>query len=169
MFERENRIANSYYIVIVHSSLGYSIFGLPFGEDRYNLTLSCCALLPDLAIFEDGDEMEIGEKGISLSGGQKARVAPARAVYARTQVVILDDILSAVDAPTAEHLVQRCLLGPLMENRTVVLVTHHIDLVLPSVSWVVKLYEGQIEAQGTVAELRESGALVSTRTSRKEV
>ncbi|KAG9088490.1 hypothetical protein FS749_002131 [Ceratobasidium sp. UAMH 11750] len=153
-----------------HKSIKDNIlFGLPFDEDRYKRTLSCCALLPDLAIFEDGDETEIGEKGISLSGGQKARVALARAVYARTQVVILDDILSAVDAPTAEHLVQECLLGPLMKNRTVVLVTHHVDLALPSVSWVVKLYEGQIEAQGTVAELRESGALASARAGQKEV
>ncbi|KAG8737214.1 hypothetical protein FRC10_008460 [Ceratobasidium sp. 414] len=174
-----------------HKSIKDNIlFGLPFDEDRYKFTLSCCALLPDLAIFEDGDETEIGEKGISLSGGQKARVALARAVYARTQVVILDDILSgislilttltslpyrpnvlpsAVDAPTAEHLVQKCLLGPLMKHRTVVLVTHHVDLVLPSVSWVVKLHEGQIEVQGTTAELRESGALASAGASQKKV
>ncbi|KAG8741815.1 hypothetical protein FRC12_015533, partial [Ceratobasidium sp. 428] len=150
-----------------HESIKDNIlFGLPFDEDRYKLTLSCCALLPDLAIFEGGDETEIGEKGISLSGGQKARVALARAVYARTQVVILDDILSAVDSPTAEYLIQRCLLGPLMKNRTVVLVTHHVDLVLPLVSWVVKLNEGRIEAQGTVADLRASGALVSANSHR---
>ncbi|KAG8746879.1 hypothetical protein FRC12_014196 [Ceratobasidium sp. 428] len=153
-----------------HQSIKDNIlFGLPFDEDRYRLTLGCCALLPDLAIFEDGDETEIGEKGISLSGGQKARVALARAVYARTQVVILDDILSAVDSPTAEYLIQKCLLGPLMKDRTVVLVTHHVDLVLPLVSWVVKLNEGRIEAQGTVANLRASGALVSANSHRTTV
>ncbi|KAG8717175.1 hypothetical protein FRC09_014648 [Ceratobasidium sp. 395] len=153
-----------------HQSIKDNIlFGLPLDEDRYKLTLSCCALLPDLAIFEGGDETEIGEKGISLSGGQKARVALARAVYARTQVVILDDVLSAVDSPTAEYLIQKCLLGPLMKNRTVVLVTHHVDLVLPLVSWVVKLNEGRIEAQGTAADLRASGALVSANSHRTAV
>lgn len=89
------------------------MFGSPFDKERYDATLNCCALLPDLAILEDGDEtvricsvfntlaldlltmfQEIGEKGVSLSGGQKARVALARAVYARTQVVLMDDVLS---------------------------------------------------------------------------
>jgi ABC-type multidrug transport system ATPase subunit len=56
-----------------------------------------------------------------------------------------------------------------MKHRTVVLVTHHVDLVLPAVSWVVKLYEGHIEAQGTVAQLRESGALSTVRSGQKEI
>jgi energy-coupling factor transporter ATP-binding protein EcfA2 len=56
-----------------------------------------------------------------------------------------------------------------MKHRTVILVTHHVDLVLPAVSWVVKLNEGQIEAQGTVAQLRESGALAMARVGQKEM
>ncbi|KAG9075527.1 hypothetical protein FS749_012789, partial [Ceratobasidium sp. UAMH 11750] len=153
-----------------HKSIKDNIlFGSPYDKERYEATLSCCALLPDLAILEDGDETEIGEKGVSLSGGQKARVALARAVYARTQVVLMDDVLSAVDSHTAEQIVKRCFLGPIMKHRTVVLVTHHVDLVLPAVSWVVKLYEGQIEAQGTVAQLRESGALAMARVGQKEL
>lgn len=70
---------------------------------------------------------------------------------------------SAVDAPTAEHLVRKCFLGPLMQNRTVILVTHHVELVIPCVSWVVKLSEGEIEVQGPVYQLRESGALATAR------
>jgi ABC-type methionine transport system ATPase subunit len=118
-----------------------------------------------------------------LSGGQKARVALARAVYARTQVVLMDDVLSgkcvvsftssaninprlaAVDSHTAEEIVQQCFLGPLMRHRTVVLVTHHVDLVLPVVGWIVKLHEGRIVAQGTVVQLRELGALAVARES----
>ncbi|KAG9119646.1 hypothetical protein FRC07_005246, partial [Ceratobasidium sp. 392] len=153
-----------------HKSIKDNIlFGSPFDKERYEATLNCCALLPDLAILEDGDETEIGEKGVSLSGGQKARVALARAVYARTQVVLMDDVLSAVDSHTAEQIVKRCFLGPIMKHRTVVLVTHHVDLVLPTVSWVVKLHEGQIEAQGTVEQLRESGALAMTRAGQKGI
>ncbi|CAE6413166.1 unnamed protein product [Rhizoctonia solani] len=153
-----------------HKSIKDNIlFGSPYDKERYEATLSCCALLPDLAVLEDGDQTEIGEKGVSLSGGQKARVALARAVYARTQIVLMDDVLSAVDSHTAELIVKHCFLGPLMKHRTVILVTHHVDLVLPAVSWVVKLYEGQIESQGTVAQLRESGALSSIRAGQKEI
>lgn len=68
-----------------------------------------------------------------------------------------------MDSHTAEHIVQRCLCGPLLKGRTVVLVTHHVDLVLPSASWVVKIHEGRIEAQGTVETLRKSGLLATSR------
>ena len=72
------------------------LFGSPYDSERYNSVLECCALLPDLDILEDGDETEIGARGVNLSGGQKARVALARAAYARTKYVLLDDPLSAV-------------------------------------------------------------------------
>jgi len=74
----------------------------------------------DFDILEDGDQTEIGAKGVSLSGGQKARVALARAVYSYTQHVLLDDPLAAVDSHTAKHLVDKCLNGPLLKGRTVV-------------------------------------------------
>lgn len=72
------------------------LFGLAYDEERYNDVIDCCALQTDLSLFEDGDDTEIGTRGVSLSGGQKARVALARAVYARTNYVLLDDPLSAV-------------------------------------------------------------------------
>ena len=75
---------------------GNILFGSPYEEERYNEVIRCCALQPDLDVLEDGDETEIGARGVSLSGGQKARVALARAVYARTKHVLLDDPLSAV-------------------------------------------------------------------------
>lgn len=80
-----------------HQSIKDNIlFGYPYDEQRYNDTIECCALRTDLDMFEDGDDTEIGARGVSLSGGQKARVALARAVYARTKYVLLDDPLSAV-------------------------------------------------------------------------
>lgn len=74
----------------------------------------------DLEILEDGDATEIGVRGVVLSGGQKARVALARAVYSRAKTLLLDDPLAAVDVGTAQHLLQKCLLGPLMSKRTIV-------------------------------------------------
>lgn len=80
-----------------HQSIKDNIlFGSPYDEQRYNDVIECCALQTDLNMLEDGDETEIGARGVSLSGGQKARVALARAVYARTKHVLLDDPLSAV-------------------------------------------------------------------------
>lgn len=90
---------NGYYVAwLQNASIRDNIlFGLPYVEKRYQATLTACALDKDLSIFEDGDMTEIGEKGITLSGGQKARVALARAVYSRAKIILMDDILSAVD------------------------------------------------------------------------
>ncbi|KAL5532471.1 hypothetical protein ACEPAF_6041 [Sanghuangporus sanghuang] len=143
-----------------HQSIKENIlFGAPFEPERYAAVLDACALRPDLVIFEDGDETEIGVRGVSLSGGQKARVALARAIYARSKFVLLDDPLSAVDSHTARHLFRKLLMGPLLKNRTVILVTHHVELVLPGAYYLVRMMDGRIELQGTVKELRESGAL----------
>ncbi|ORX49051.1 hypothetical protein DM01DRAFT_1309068 [Hesseltinella vesiculosa] len=137
------------------------LFGLPFSESRYNDTLFACSLLSDLAAFEDGDLTEIGEKGITLSGGQKARVALARAVYSRAGILILDDILSAVDSHTAHHLYDHCLTGPLLHGRTRILVTHHVRLCLPAVDYVVHLDMGRLDFAGPALDLRRSGQLAT--------
>lgn len=135
------------------------LFGSPFEQERYEQVLEACALNPDLAIFEDGDMQEIVEGGISLSGGQKARCALARAVYSRARTVLLDDVLSAVDSHTAEHIVRNCLQGPLMKNRCIVLVTHHVELVTPIAFHAIKIEEGRIVASGSPQELRTAGLL----------
>lgn len=106
------------------------LFSAPYEERRYNDVLYACALLPDLEEFPSGDLSLIGENGIGLSGGQRARVALARAIYSRTEILLLDDPLSALDQQTAEAIVERCFSGPLLEERTVVLATHRIDLML---------------------------------------
>ncbi|CDO68600.1 hypothetical protein BN946_scf184996.g31 [Trametes cinnabarina] len=143
-----------------HQSIKDNIlFGYPYDEDRYNAVVECCALKPDLDILEDGDATEIGARGVSLSGGQKARVALARAVYAPTKYVLLDDPLSAVDSHTAQFLFEKLFRGPLLSNRTVVLVTHHVELVLPGAHYVVRMLDGRIDTQGTVQDLRARGVL----------
>ncbi|KAJ7807829.1 hypothetical protein B0H14DRAFT_3152303 [Mycena olivaceomarginata] len=143
-----------------HQSIKDNIlFGYPFDEARYNEVIECCALRPDLDTLEDGDATEIGEKGVSLSGGQKARVALARAVYAKTKYVLLDDPLSAVDSHTSRTLYEKCLRGPLLANRTVVLVTHHVELVLPGAHYLVRMLDGRIDTKGTTKELRAQGVL----------
>ncbi|CBX90728.1 similar to ABC bile acid transporter [Plenodomus lingam JN3] len=104
------------------------LFSYPYDESRYKQVLEACALLPDMAEFKHGDLSNIGENGIGLSGGQKARVALARAVYSSANVVLLDDPLSALDHQTAELIANKLLKGPLLEGRTVILVTHRTEL-----------------------------------------
>ncbi|KAG9313459.1 hypothetical protein JVU11DRAFT_5783 [Chiua virens] len=135
----------SYVIVAVKNNI---LFNLPYNEERYHKTIKACALESDLLILEDGDESEIGERGVNLSGGQKARVSLARAVYSRASILLLDDVLSAVDAHTAHHLYNECLKGELAHGRTVILVSHHIQLCAPGASYVVALDNGRVAFQG---------------------
>ncbi|KAH0826125.1 hypothetical protein J3R83DRAFT_5915 [Lanmaoa asiatica] len=142
-----------------HQSIRDNIlFGYPYDEERYNAVVECCALKPDLDIFEDGDQTEIGARWVS-SKGLPAVVALARAVYARTKYVLLDDPLSAVDSHTARFLYEKLLCGPLLVNRTVILVTHHVELVLPGAYYLVRMLDGRIDTQGTVKNLRAQGVL----------
>ncbi|TFK38174.1 multidrug resistance-associated ABC transporter [Crucibulum laeve] len=135
------------------------LFNLPYDEERYQKTLEVCALISDLEILEDGDESEIGERGVNLSGGQKARVSLARAVYSRASILLLDDVLSAVDAHTAHHLYHECLRGDLMKGRTVILVSHHVQLCAPEASYIVALDNGRVQFEGDRQKFYDSGAI----------
>ena len=104
------------------------LFSEPYEETRYRQVLEACALIPDMLEFKHGDLSNIGENGIGLSGGQKARVALARAVYSKGKVLLLDDPLSALDHQTADFIVHRLLASPLVGNRVTVLVTHRTEL-----------------------------------------
>ena len=130
-------------------------FGLPFRQARYDAVLAACSLVSDIAILEDGDQTEIGEKGINLSGGQKARVSLARAVYSRASLLLLDDVLSAVDNHTAQHIFQS-LTGPLMQGRTIILVSHSVALVAPGADYVVHLDNGRVKFAGQGSAFLES-------------
>lgn len=130
----------------------------PVDEERYQAALRATCLLPDIAIWEAKDLQEIGEGGISLSGGQKARVALARAAYSRARTVLLDDVLSAVDAHTGAELV-RTLSGPLFQNRCVLIATHHVPAAVSIAQQAIKLDAGHVVAQGPVHELQKQGHL----------
>ncbi|KAJ3197071.1 hypothetical protein HK101_006256 [Irineochytrium annulatum] len=132
------------------------LMGSPFDAARYNAVIEACALVRDLETLEGGDLTEIGEKGVNVSGGQKQRISLARAVYSSANILVLDDPLSAVDAPTARHLVLNALLGPLVKGRTVILVSHAVSLVLPVCDHVIVMQNGMVVAQGTPAEVADN-------------
>lgn len=135
------------------------IFASPFDKRRYNAVIKACALERDLAILDAGDQTLVGEKGISLSGGQKQRISLARAMYSRARHLLLDDCLSAVDSHTARHIFQEAIMGPLMMNRTCILVTHNVALTVPHADYVVVLDNGRIAMQGPPDQVAASGVL----------
>ena len=135
------------------------IFASPYDERRYRAVLKACALERDLQILDAGDQTLVGEKGISLSGGQKQRISLSRAIYSSGRHLLLDDCLSAVDSHTAKHIFRQALTGPLMLNRTCVLVTHNVALTVPQSDYVVVLENGKISAQGRPDDVAATGAL----------
>lgn len=135
------------------------IFNAPFNQARYDRVVEACGLKRDLQILSAGDLTEIGEKGIALSGGQKQRVSLARALYSNSRHVILDDCLSAVDSHTALWIYEHCITGPLMANRTCILVSHNVALTVQAASWVVVMDNGRVSVQGTPDELLSAGHL----------
>ncbi|VDB89911.1 unnamed protein product [Peniophora sp. CBMAI 1063] len=122
------------------------LFGAPYDEDRYKQVIYQCALKRDLSLFDAGDRTEVGEKGLTLSGGQKARITLARAIYSPAETVLLDDVLAALDVHTAKWIVDKCLKGDLVRGRTVILVTHNVALAGPISEYVVAL-----QTDGTIA------------------
>ena len=114
---------------IVNSTVQENItFGQPLDEKRYKEVIAATCLDMDLKTLPAGDQTEIGERGINLSGGQRQRVSVARALYAPSDLVILDDPLSALDAHVGATLFEKGIQKFLAEsNRTVVLITHHLQ------------------------------------------
>lgn len=131
-------------------------FGQPFWRARYREALRQASLVSDLDIMQDGDRTEVGDKGVNLSGGQKARINLARCLYSRARTVYMDDILSAVDAHTSHFIVQECLAGGLLKGRTVVLVTHHVGLCLPVADFVISLSNGYVDQACPASEVKLS-------------
>lgn len=122
------------------------LFGLPFNDLRYQKVLCACALEKDLESLADGDQTEVGPKGVSLSGGQRWRLALARALYSRAGIIVMDNILSAVDTHVSRLIVERALTGELAVGRTRILATHHVDLVRPYASCLVRLRGGRLKS-----------------------
>ena len=171
--------------VVVHGSVAYVAqqawvmnasvkenitFGHRWDPHFYERTVQACALVEDFKTLPDGDKTEVGERGISLSGGQKARLTLARAVYARADVYLLDDCLSAVDAHVGRQLIDS-VFGPrgLLASKTRILATNSIP-VLAEADYIALLREGKIIEKGTYDQLMAMRGEVSTliKTSNNE-
>jgi ABC-type transport system involved in cytochrome bd biosynthesis fused ATPase/permease subunit len=146
------------------------LFGTPMEEERYQKVLFACALCEDLKSFESGDKTPVDERGTWLSGGQKQQIALARALYSCSPVVLLDDSLSFMDSNTAQRVFDNCIKGPLMQNRTCILVTHKTSLDIFRSQHIFVLENGEIAIQGVsptnvVNNLNELGGVTAGKDS----
>ncbi|KAJ0181179.1 hypothetical protein K1T71_003264 [Dendrolimus kikuchii] len=145
---------------------GNILFGVPYDPVKYKEVCRVCSLLPDFKQFPYGDLSLVGDRGVSLSGGQRARINLARSIYREADIYLLDDPLSAVDANVGRQLFDGCIRGYL-RGRTCVLVTHQIHY-LKAADIIVVLNEGAIENMGTYDDLIKSGKEFSKLLSNQE-
>ncbi|XP_077995245.1 ATP-binding cassette sub-family C member 9-like [Glandiceps talaboti] len=131
------------------------LFGEDYSNKRYQSVIKACALQPDIDILPAGDMTEIGEKGINLSGGQKQRVSVGRSIYYNSDIVILDDPLSALDVHVGQQLFHEGIMELLIEKkRTVLLVTHQLQY-LQYADKVIVMDNGKVNLQGCLKEIAE--------------
>ncbi|KAL1021945.1 hypothetical protein UPYG_G00020230 [Umbra pygmaea] len=131
------------------------LFGKDLHPEKYEKVLSACALKRDMELLPDGDLTVIGDRGATLSGGQKARINLARAVYQDADIYLLDDPLSAVDSEVGRHLFEQCICG-ILKDKPRILVTHQLQY-LQAANQILVLKEGHMLAKGTYTELQRSG------------
>ena len=148
------------------------VFGHRWDPQFYERALEACALAEDLKTLPDGDQTEVGERGISLSGGQKLRLTLARAVYARADVYLLDDCLSSVDQHVGRHLIDNVFgANGLLGSKTRILATNSIP-VLSEADDILLLRDGRIMENGTYDQLiamkGEVAKLIKTANNEEE-
>lgn len=131
------------------------VFNSPFEQARYDRVVEACCLGLDFGELSKGDQTEVGENGTALSGGQKSRVALARALYSKAPLLLLDDIFSALDTKTAASLWKLCFCSDMLKGRTTVLVTQ--------MPWVAAQADLSILLEnGTVKSLEQNLGVVRT-------
>ncbi|KAJ4370691.1 ATP-binding cassette transporter yor1 [Neocucurbitaria cava] len=127
------------------------IFGKEFKKKWYDQVVDACALRPDLDMLPHNDATEIGERGITVSGGQKQRMNIARAIYFDADIILMDDPLSAVDAHVGRHIMDNAICG-LLKDKCRILATHQLH-VLSRCDRIVWVEEGQVQAVDTFDKL----------------
>ncbi|XP_044730120.1 ATP-binding cassette sub-family C member 4-like isoform X2 [Chrysoperla carnea] len=134
------------------------LFGLPFDKIRYRSVVDVCALLRDFEQFPHDDKTLVGDHGTSLSGGQRARVNLARAVYRKADIYLFDDPLSAVDTHVGKHLFENCI-KKYLKNKTRFLVTHQLQYI-ETADLIIVLNNGRIEKMGTWSEISKDSSIL---------
>ncbi len=146
------------------------LFGKDYNQEWYDKVIDACALRPDLEMLPNGDQTEIGERGITVSGGQKQRLNIARAIYFNSDIVLMDDPLSAVDAHVGRHIFDNAICG-LLKDKCRILATHQLH-VLSRCDRIIWMQEGHIETIDTFDNLmrdNEAFQKLMASTAQEEV
>jgi len=133
------------------------LFGLEYDDQLYQTVIRACSLLEDFQQLTDYDQTRVGERGITLSGGQKARLSLARALYSKSDIYLLDDPLSAVDSKVGRNIFNYAIKGQILQDKIVILVTHHLDYAKQS-DRVLLFSKGAIQGDATFEELKSQGS-----------
>ncbi|XP_043529381.1 ATP-binding cassette sub-family C member 4-like [Frieseomelitta varia] len=118
------------------------LFGQPYDRHRYQKVVKACSLQSDFKQFPQGDQTIVGERGSSLSGGQKARINLARSLYRQADIYLLDDPLSAVDTHVSKYLFEECMQRYLA-GKTRILATHQLQYV-KNVDTIILVEQGKV-------------------------
>ena len=129
------------------------LFYQAYNAEKYQKILNLCELNQDLNSFNGGDLTEIGEKGVNLSGGQKARISLARAMYCDNDIYIMDDPISALDAHVGKNIMHNCIISYL-KGKTRILATHALQYTCFA-DRIYYMKNGEIKWEGTYQELIE--------------
>ena len=125
------------------------LFGGEFDLDWYNKVTEACGLLPDFDQFDQGDQTSVGQEGIALSGGQRARIGLARAIYRKPALVVLDDPLSAVDRHVAKLIWHSAIQGLLRAQSISVLISTHQLMFISGADRIYHMENGRVIETGT--------------------
>ncbi|KAI9598517.1 P-loop containing nucleoside triphosphate hydrolase protein [Syncephalis fuscata] len=129
------------------------LFSQPLIEQRYRQVLHACALERDIEMLEMGDRTLVGSQGVTITKSLKQRIALARAVYSSAEYIFMDNCLDALDISTAKHVMEHCLLGPPMCDRTRIMVTNNFGAFARGATYAVALHEGRVIATGEPASV----------------
>lgn len=130
-------------------------FSKKFNQKKFDRILDNCQIIPDLEILPGREETEIGERGVNMSGGQKQRINIARAVYSDSDIYLIDDALSALDAYVGKKIMDKVFCGE-MDGKTRVMVTHHLSLLEGVVDKVILIQDGKIIQSGTFENVKKT-------------
>ncbi|KAJ2045002.1 ATP-binding cassette glutathione S-conjugate transporter ycf1, partial [Coemansia sp. S2] len=144
------------------------LFGRDFDEDYYWKVLSACALIDDLEIWPDSDLSIIGENGIKISGGQRARLALARTVYSRADIYFLDDPLSAVDAIVKRHILDNIILSTGLLGDKLRFFTSNADTISTLCSQVVTVDKGKVAVKVLTPQVHTTSNCSSLSASKSK-
>ncbi|CAL6091960.1 Xenobiotic-transporting_ATPase / Multidrug resistance-associated protein [Hexamita inflata] len=136
------------------------LFNKPYDAEKYKRVVEMCCLKDDFAILAAGDQTEVGGKGVTLSGGQKARLSLARAIYSDASIYLLDDPLSAVDAHVGKTIWNDAILGYLKSRGATVIIASHQTQYFNDCDKIIQITDGEIVNYDTVQNLMKDNVKI---------